>query len=60
MIKDTTKFKPIVLGELTAEKKQFEMNVQGKINACNELLTYVKQFIQVEKLTDLTKGNEII
>jgi len=60
MIKDTTKFKPIVLGELTAEKRQFEMNVKGKISACNDLLTYVKQFIQVEKLTDLTNGNEII
>lgn len=60
MIKDTTKFKPIVLGELTAEKKQFEMNVKGKMSACNDLLTYVKQFIQVENLTDLTNGNEII
>jgi hypothetical protein len=60
MIKDTTKFKPIVLGELTAEKRQFEMNVKGKISACNDLLTYVKQFIQVENLTDLTNGNEII
>jgi hypothetical protein len=60
MIKDTTKFKPIVLGELTAEKRQFEMNLKGKISACNDLLTYVKQFIQVEKLTDLTNGNEII
>ena len=60
MIKDTTKFKPIVLGELTAEKRQFEMNVKGKMSACNDLLTYVKQFIQVEKLTDLTNGNEII
>ena len=60
MTKDTTKFKPIVLGELTAEKRQFEMNVKGKISACNDLLTYVKQFIQVEKLTDLTNGNEII
>ena len=60
MIKDTTKFKPIVLGELTAEKRQFEMNVKGKMSACNDLLTYVKQFIQVENLTDLTNGNEII
>jgi len=60
MIKDTTKFKPIVLGELTAEKRQFEMNLKGKISACNDLLTYVKQFIQVENLTDLTNGNEII
>lgn len=60
MIKDTTKFKPIVLGELTAEKRQFEMNVKGKMSACNDLLTYVKQFIKVEKLTDLTNGNEII
>lgn len=60
MTKDTTKFKPIVLGELTAEKRQFEMNVKGKMSACNDLLTYVKQFIQVEKLTDLTNGNEII
>jgi hypothetical protein len=64
MIKDTTKFKPIVLGELTAEKRQFEMNVKGKISACNDLLTYVKQFIQVENLTDLCvnsqKSNEII
>lgn len=60
MTKDTTKFKPIVLGELTAEKRQFEMNVKGKMSACNDLLTYVKQFIQVENLTDLTNGNEII
>lgn len=60
MIKDTTKFKPIVLGELTAEKRQFEMNLKGKTSACNDLLTYVKQFIQVENLTDLTNGNEII
>ena len=60
MIKDTTNFKPIVLGELTAEKRQFEMNVKGKMSACNDLLTYVKQFIQVENLTDLTNGNEII
>lgn len=60
MIKDTTKFKPIVLGELTAEKRQFEMNLRGKISACNDLLTYVKQFIQVENLTDLTNENEII